>query len=200
MKDKDKQEFRAILAGLAEIYTPTRPMSLVAQRLYFQALSDLSLAQVRSAATTALSESGRTFMPRPGELRKLAVGDRAEMAWLEVMKAVRHVGDYGSPKWTDPVIAHAVNATGGWARLCESSDDDFHIWIRKRFIEEYDRLAVSKDQLTNMHLPGIHECNGSPVRPKLIRCEYCKSILGIEHQREPLAVVKKLTKEFSNDD
>lgn len=47
--------------------------------LYFQALSDVPLTLLR-AAVTACAKSDRRFMPRPGELRKLAEDARLALS------------------------------------------------------------------------------------------------------------------------
>lgn len=192
MKTEDKKEFQVLLATLAEVFTPTRPMSAPLMRIYWETLQDLSIDQVRQAVTTAISQD-RQFLPKPGELRALILGDRAEMAWDALCAAVTHVSAYGSPRWQDPVIAHVVRNLGGWEAICAKGGDEFDVWLRKRFIEEYNRVSLRPD-LENVHLPGIHERGGNrDIRPKLIPCGYLGTAQpSLEHRRDAIPAIAHL--------
>lgn len=89
-------------------------------------LLDLAAGAVM-AAVQSLAAEGREFAPNPGQLRKRAcelvapaIPD-ADEAWSEVVSAMALIGSYGSPTWSHPAVAAAVE-TIGWRRLCLSED------------------------------------------------------------------------------
>lgn len=125
MTNADRAEFAALMLGLGETYG--EPVSDARMEIYFAALADLELAEVRAAATAAVK--GSTFFPRPSEIRELVAGrveDRAELAWLDVVRLVRRVGYPGTdgrgkpPAFHDEVARRAaLELFGGWVALCE---------------------------------------------------------------------------------
>lgn len=123
MTAADSKAFAAILHGLAEIYGEA--VSPLRAELYFRALDDLSLEDVKRAAN--LHSRRSKFFPKPAELREAVTGpveDRAELAWSAVLKLVRRCGYYQEPAredWPDEQTRRAaMELYGGWHRLCEA--------------------------------------------------------------------------------
>lgn len=114
MTAADARVFAAELAGLAEVFGET--LSDVRARLYFDALSSLTLDEVRAAMRRAIQRC--RFFPKPAELLELLQGsadDQAEVAWSRFLHALTHHGTYTSVDFGDPTL-HAVLETqfGGW--------------------------------------------------------------------------------------
>ncbi len=123
MTKSDKPRLARVLAVLAETFN--EPVSDVRAEGYYMALADLQIVDIESAAKDALRSC--KFFPRPAELRDLAIGsptDSAELAWLNVQKAVRRVGYYSLPN-LDAATMRAIEAVwGGWQELCSKLPND----------------------------------------------------------------------------
>jgi hypothetical protein len=93
--------------------------------IYFAALADLELAEIRAAATVHVQTS--KWFPKPAEIREAIEGsadDRADLAWGEVVRLVRQYGYWNAPAldaWPDDATRAAAFALygGGWRNLCE---------------------------------------------------------------------------------
>lgn len=116
--------------------------------VYEQMLLDLDV-QLAMRAVQVLVCTSR-FVPTIAEIRAaaadVAVGERRTGvdAWGDVVAAIRRVGSYGVPEFSDPLTARAVRALG-WRNLClgdssEASD-------RARFCEVYEGFSQSERRL-----------------------------------------------------
>jgi hypothetical protein len=104
------------------------------------------------------------FLPAFSEIREamleLENGTRRKgaEAWGDVVEAIRHVGAYGVPKFTDDLTAYAVERCG-WRNLClEGSSDAAD---RARFIEVYEAASERRQRAekSGLELPA----RGDPV-------------------------------------
>jgi len=104
------------------------------------------------------------FLPAFSEIREamleLENGTRRKgaEAWGDVVEAIRHVGAYGVPKFTDEITAYAVERCG-WRNLClEGSSDAAD---RARFIEVYEAASERRQRAekSGLELPA----RGDPV-------------------------------------
>lgn len=122
MTERDRERFSDLMVGLGETYG--EPVSAARMEIYFAALMDLPLAELRAAATIHVQT--QKFFPRPSELREALHGtpeDRAELAWLAVLRLVRRFGYWRAPgemDWPDEATYRAaMELYGGWRALCE---------------------------------------------------------------------------------
>jgi hypothetical protein len=140
-----KTKVCAVVGMLCESYRQKSTAALY--RGYEIALEDISDAALDMAATQAL-RSDAEWMPRPGQLRAMAIGGtgggfdtRADVAWLEFDRAVgSHGGDH-SVSFADGLINATVRLLGGWVWCCERVGDDYGVWLRRNFRETYTRLC-----------------------------------------------------------
>jgi hypothetical protein len=118
MTHHDRPGFLQVMCALGEAFDTQISDSRL--EIYFQALSDLTLDQVREAARAHVQLS--KFFPKPVELREAVSGrieDRADEAWAQLVTLVRRVGYTGKPQWPDPVLERtAKELYGGWQALC----------------------------------------------------------------------------------
>ncbi len=139
MDASDSGEFTRRLVGLGELFDAD--LSPVKQALYFEALKDLHLIDVLEGLDRAVREC--KFMPKPVEIRALAVGsveDQAEHAWVEFKDEMRRLGAYGNPIF-DAALAYAITDTfGTWPAAC-AADLSPEMWAskRKEFCRSYQR-------------------------------------------------------------
>src|SRR4051812_3755329 len=137
MHVSDSGEFVRRLVVLGELFEAT--LSPAKQALYFEALRDLPFKDVAGALNAAAKVC--TFMPKPAELRKLAVGDvddLAEQAWMALRKAMASVGGDSSLVTSNPALGEAILAVfGSWPDAC-SSELSPEMWSSKR--KEFGRV------------------------------------------------------------
>ncbi len=117
-------------------------------RLYLQVLADIP-ADILQAAVYALLNASK-YPPSIAEIRAkaeeitgVATGTteyNAGMAWESVQRAIRKVGGYGRPKFTDPICAKVV-AQIGWMDLC-MTEMAMVPTVRSQFIKMYEREAA----------------------------------------------------------
>jgi hypothetical protein len=77
MNDNDKQAFKDLMDGVAEMYNPDKKLSAIALKLYFGALQPYSLEQVSYAISShVVDPSHGTFFPKAADIvRKIEGGD-----------------------------------------------------------------------------------------------------------------------------
>lgn len=146
MKEQDKQNFQEIMAGLGEVYSKNLTPPLM--RIYFDALSSLSIEQVSQAASMHLKNTGKAgeFFPRPGQLIGYVTTDVKSLAssnWSIVVGEMSRVGWCGTPR-LDHITQAVVIALGGWPKLCKVQYDDLPA-LERKFVErytEYDKMTL----------------------------------------------------------
>lgn len=120
----------------------------MARQLYHRIWRDID-GKLLEAATEQWLSTAHPFHPSPGELRDMALTliERDELsadeAWLEVLSALKSIGSYGVPQWSNERIAHAVSALGNWKDFCTTELDQMS-YARDTFMKIY--TAQSKRQ------------------------------------------------------
>lgn len=125
MNGKDRAAFAEMWAAVGEFYD----VALTDARLemFFTAMADLELAEIRAALNAHMRNS--EFFPKPAEIRRALVGtpeDAAALAWVGLLAMVRRCGwawnsaIQGPLPWPDEATKRAaLELYGGWAALCE---------------------------------------------------------------------------------
>lgn len=186
----DKSElgkFQTALATIAE----TMGGSLTDERvlIYFDALCDLPLREIQSACKRAIREM--KFFPKPVELRELtseanAVEQRAESAWLTLLKIMDHEPYNVTIIVRDPVLASTIRSLGGPVVIW--NEPDFAKFSRKRFGETY-RTHLSGEPRESRPF-NLAEYPRSITR--IFDCEYAGEIATIESQPESSPFIAEL--------
>lgn len=117
--------------------------------VYAEMLSDLDPGDVAEAVRVCCQTGGR-FLPTISELRSVVAESRcslpdADVAWGEVLRAIRRVGRYRIPSWSSQAVADAVEAIG-WQALCDTANQDV---TRAHFARAYTstrRRAIEAEQ------------------------------------------------------
>ncbi len=144
-KDKDKREFADGFLQLAEAFDKTLSEQLPA--IYFEALADLPIEDVKAAMERCIRE-GRWF-PKPVELREHACNAcaadmlSAQEAWGVVQAAYYSVGRYREfpvDSIGGTALKAAVDAIG-WDQLCNSENPDA---TRAHFFRVYDGIVQGR--------------------------------------------------------
>lgn len=127
MTNLDRAAFATFMLGLGETYG--EPVSDARMEIYFAALAELDLEEIRQAATAHVKL--QKFFPRPSELRDAVFGaseDRANLRWNDMLRIVRRFGYWNQPPddaWPDEATKRAAfDLYGGWQGLCSSLPGD----------------------------------------------------------------------------
>jgi hypothetical protein len=154
MKDSDLNEFTEIMDDLAEMLGGD--MSPRKYELYFAALSDLSIEEIRKAANQIARKA--IFFPKPVDFRNASQGDqetRIMVAWEKVLKGKSKAGKIQSVQFDDPVIHSAIVMMGGWSAVCNLEGFENEKWQRLEFEKVYKAMMEAKDH--PKYLPGSTE-------------------------------------------
>lgn len=133
-----------MLSGLFQI-----ELDDIATEAYRIGLAGLSPSQINAATRAVLTSPSFKFMPKPGELRMLAVTygrgveSQIDAAWLLLSRAIQRHGSSSSVNFRDGLINATVRILGGWSRCCELPTEEFEKWYRRDFSATYSRLLLS---------------------------------------------------------
>ena len=159
MQKSDLNEFINILEDMAIMLGAD--VSMRRYELYFAALSDLSIEQIRGSANEIARTA--TFFPKPVDFRNAINGNQDEAtiaAWEKVLKGKSKAGQYQSVQFDDPVIHTVIKLMGGWAAVCRLEGHDDEKWQRIDFEKTYKAIqGANKDH--PVYLPGSAEIQNS---------------------------------------
>jgi hypothetical protein len=145
MESNDLKAFRDIMKALAEIFDAGDPPSPVKIELYFKALQEFSIDDIKLAAAEIVKTRVYPDFPKPAEFRKILdvreAGDPM-LAWGELMACLER----GGPNFSDPVIPAVVKAMGGWQHLSMMSYRDLD-FAQARFVDMYKSMAHKRGDL-----------------------------------------------------
>lgn len=133
-----KQEIIKALTVLAAAY-PRFELPPATVDIYCRLLTDLDFDTLKAA--TLHCATVYKFFPTVAEIRQAAVElqtmaqgiPEESQAWGEVVEQIRHVGSYGSPQFSHPLIEQVVRQLG-WINLCMSENQPAD---RARFMDAY---------------------------------------------------------------
>jgi len=173
MVDQDKKEFFQTITACGLMYDKELTQPLV--KMYFQALSKFSLAEVIHGFSehTLCSKHG-SFFPKPANIAShiekihepaLSCEQRAELCWEEVMIKLEKIGPYGNLEMEDKQAMAAVNVIG-WQKLNNSTYDQL-VWIKKEFISQYSTYENAPLELIPAKISGLIEQDRDKKRSKL---------------------------------
>lgn len=139
-EESDMARFYArLLADLPDEVLEAAVLHVIASvKLYGRALHQV--AEIREAANTLIAAAEGT--------------PKAHEAWGEVMAAIRRVGAYRVPEFSNPLIDRCVYAIGGWVYLCTS--DDTLMSDRAQFIKAYEGFLAMDAEERRM-LPPVRK-------------------------------------------
>lgn len=158
MTDSDIEAFTAVIAATAEMYGGKK-LSDVVVALYFKALNNLSLEQVKAGISRHMqdTEAGQ-YMPKPADILRFHKSKKpsALIAWSEVIEAMEQKGAYISVLFQDGITNAIIRDMGGWPGICrEYMTVDEPVWIQKEFERRYaeyqDSGRMSIEALTGLH-------------------------------------------------
>lgn len=146
------------LTALFELYDKSPSVALAG--MYKESLlSQLSMGEAVKAVELAFVSKGYGF-PKPGDLIDLLrgkSGDRSVEAWRQLQMAVSRAGRYRSVLFHDSKITNAIEALGGWQKVCDWPEEDLK-WLRKDFMSLYEKSGNGGPMRS---LPGVFELDNA---------------------------------------
>lgn len=180
MTRSEAPEFLQMLTALGELFGAK--LSGAAQTMYFNALRDLRLDEIRDGIDNCARKL--RFMPKPAEIREhvsefgatSSLETYADEAWQLSRSALSHFGAGGPPKdWNESVMNAIKAAFGSWhsAAMGEFSSDVLES-KRKAFIAAWKREQLDESEHERLErlekLDAIDRADGllPPEQQKLI--------------------------------
>ena len=154
----DREKFLKNMALICDIND--RKISEPLTDLYWKILEPFTDEECENAFKKIIQTC--RFFPKPVDFIEILKGKEehnATIAWIEVLSAVKSVGDYQSVKFSDPVIHSVLQVMGGWEKLASTMTSDEEKWKQK----EFERLYQVMERRGNhpKYLPGTHEINNT---------------------------------------
>lgn len=172
MQHRDLAEFAKLMMILSEVFDGGKVPSELKMEIYFEALKQYEIDSLKRAIERMIMVRVYPSFPKPGEIVQEIEGvkeDRAVIAWVEVVGAIRAVGPYQSVKFNDQTIHAVIEFMGGWPATGDWLEDELK-WKQKEFEKLYAIMQIRGEKRS--YLPGIceikNEANGYPRRDKVI--------------------------------
>jgi len=110
-----------------------KPISPELRDFYYNAVKDMATEDFTRRATEIARTRKYTSLPTPADFLNLPSDDEDGMLAAKlVLKKMRQVGADTSPWFDDEAIHRAIDASGGWLRVCEEVNsyelDKLGIW------------------------------------------------------------------------
>jgi hypothetical protein len=140
-----------LIALLMELYPNSDKLGPGSEGGYHLALEDIPVEVFTRDVWRAVMTAHPSYPPNPGELRAFVLdaadaSPDAELAWAEVQKQVKAIGNWGRPEFSDPAILRAVNAVGGWEVVCATEISDLGT-LRAQFRRQYEAARKDAERL-----------------------------------------------------
>lgn len=123
MQRIDFRRFTQALTACSELYG--RELSEGALQMWWTLLERYDIEDVEHAIRACVSntDSGQ-FIPKPADIIRVLAGgthgDRAQIAWGGVLKAMGTVGAYTDVVFDDEATHAVIEDMGGWAKVCRT--------------------------------------------------------------------------------
>ncbi len=162
MNKQDEPKFKELIAMITATYEHEFNPTQI--KLWWNLFKPHSIQDFEKAVYQHIScpDTGM-FTPKPANLMKFINGtskqneqvidDKAEIAWHTIEGEIRRIGSYGSLKMEDKQALAAIQAIGGWKKICGLTMDKM-TWAHKEFTAAYKNYERTDVNLLPDKLPG----------------------------------------------
>lgn len=150
------EKFSELVTELFDAYGRNRTAAAV--KGWARAMQGLSWGQIEYGFQRAMAECEE--LPAPAQVRKLALGcdkDTAVKAWEVAVRAVSAVGYVKGVNFQDATINATLRAMGGWPKFCNSFNREKEAFVKREFLETYQRWTARTDEESGRPLRGDGE-------------------------------------------
>lgn len=175
MQQQDEQKFAELMSVLTEVFDDGRPPSKLKMEVYYKALVQFDILSIEKAVKGLIFTRTTASFPKPAEIIQEIQGtasNRATLAWIKVIEAVRRIGNYESVQFDDPIIHSVFKFWGGWSVTVNDDWDESKLkWKQAEFEKLY--ATMSQDNSHPKYLPGKCEIDnaarGFDIKPEIIK-------------------------------
>jgi hypothetical protein len=156
----DKIKFKELMTALCELHD--KKLSQTLADIYWESLNQFTDDQCIKVFKELILSS--KFFPKPADFMEILKGKKehnATIAWIEVLNAIKRIGNYESVKFADPVIHSVLQVMGGWDQLAATMTTDEEKWKQKEFERLYQVMERRGDH--PKYLPGYYESHNTPA-------------------------------------
>lgn len=144
MTRSEIETFGMAIAALAAAFN--REIDQATLQAYRWGTDGMPIEAIEKACAMAIRTCQR--IPTPAELRELGgeVSGKSIglLAWESFCQAVRKHGGNASVDFDDRTINATIRNLGGWQEVTLLGGDEFHKWLRVRFLDAYEKLSRMK--------------------------------------------------------
>jgi hypothetical protein len=146
------------MTTVSEVFDKTLSETLM--DVYWKALEPFTDEQCEKAFSEVIVSS--RFFPKPVDIiEKMQKEDKATEAWVQVLKAMQHIGTSNTPKFHDPAINSTIEVMGGWMQFARMEIEDQR-WQRKEFEDLYPAMKRGNNQFEDLY-PAMKRDNNHPA-------------------------------------
>ena len=152
MDDSDKAKFAQIMMGLAE--DCSAKLSPQGLKMKFEAMKNHTIEEIEAAVVSVMKSNIYTKMPTTGTILNAITGtteDKAEFQFNLILRAIREVGSYGTPRFKDRVTQSIVYNRFGWNKICSIQQSDMGFFENefKRAYTTQSKSSYEAMQISN---------------------------------------------------
>lgn len=151
----NKHAFVELMNGLWAGMGRTAMPDKTTLRVWYLCLHDLTEAQFGRAIQRYLCERADEFVNvkliRELSGKQVAQDEAGVEAWSEILREIKRVGGYQTPRFSDPRTSAVVQSLGGWILICDTESEELHKWTRQHFLKTFAAIkAAEPARLTNL--------------------------------------------------
>lgn len=151
----DKQVFMQLIGDLWEGMGRKDPPGNTLLKMWYITLRNMTPDQLGRAIVRYLEEKSDEYIT-PKLLLQLGGAttdsDAAPVAaWDEVLREIKRVGGYQTPRFSDARTSATIRHLGGWVRVCDTEPEELHKWTRQAFVKTFSAMpATAQAKLSNL--------------------------------------------------
>jgi hypothetical protein len=142
------------------------PMSESKLKLFASELAAIPLQELEKAFSIFRNEPGRRLLPMPADIKKILSAGEMSGDYIAIEAASKIVEAMSKFGWTNPEKAkefmgaiawEVVKREGGWAALCERTNNDDLPILRAQLRELAKVVAIRQKQESNLNREQLEQ-------------------------------------------
>ena len=150
MESSNQEAFFQVMETLNALYE--KEPNIILAKMVFKVMAPYSLEEFTAAVERHIADPKfGMFYPKPADLIRAIQVDTSKVAlkaWQGVIRRLERLGDSQPFKSDDKAVFGAVEAIGGWSRLCTLTYTQINE-LERQFLDSYSELKEPAPQLTS---------------------------------------------------
>ena len=162
----DQVAFVELLNGLWLGMGRNKEPDAATRKVWYYCLHDLTEQQMATGVRRYLTERSSEFV-NVQLIRELSGIQSTTAAaslegWTLAVEAIRIVGGYARPSFSDPLVSQTIASLGGWVEFCDTEPETLRNFTRARFLKTYEALASDGRKKYPARLVSLIDASGNP--------------------------------------